>query len=119
MRRFVVPTFASLVAGSLLTGCPDRSLSEVNPIQDHVHQASIPVNLNRNLDLLFVVDDSPSMLDKQTNLKNNFPRFIEALQLALGGLPDLHIGVVSTDMGTKASGFRKIHRIAPATPLMR
>ncbi len=64
----------------------------------------LPVTPNRDLDLLFVVDDSPSMLDKQINLTTNFPSFLDRLQGGLGGLPNLHVGVVTTDMGTKASG---------------
>jgi hypothetical protein len=64
----------------------------------------LAVTPNRDLDLLFVVDDSPSMLDKQTNLVNNFPLFVERLNRAPGGLPNLHLGVVTTDMGTLSSG---------------
>jgi hypothetical protein len=64
----------------------------------------LPQTPNRDFDLLFVVDDSPSMLDKQLNLRNNFPRFVNVLSALPGGLPNLHIGVVTTDMGTKASG---------------
>ena len=59
---------------------------------------------NRDVDLLFVVDDSPSMLDKQINLTTNFPSFLDRLQAVQGGLPNLHVGVITTDMGTKASG---------------
>jgi len=65
--------------------------------------AEVPATPNRNLDLLFVIDDSPSMQDKQNNLANNFPNFINVLQSVPGGLPNLHIGVVTTDMGTKGS----------------
>src|SRR5690606_21079623 len=52
---------------------------------------------------LFVIDDSPSMLDKQTNLRNNFPNFINVLNTIEGGLPDVHLGVVSSDLGTSAA----------------
>ncbi|MBA3457478.1 MAG: hypothetical protein H0T42_30635 [Deltaproteobacteria bacterium] len=65
--------------------------------------AEVPATPNRNLDLLFVIDDSPSMTDKQTNLANNFPNFISVLQSVPGGLPNLHLGVVTTDMGVKGS----------------
>jgi hypothetical protein len=65
--------------------------------------AEIPATPNRDLDLLFVIDDSPSMIDKQMNLAANFPNFINTLNALPGGLPDLHIGVVSTDMGTKGA----------------
>lgn len=65
--------------------------------------ASVPVTVNRDLDILFAIDDSPSMLDKQTNLKNNFPSFIDVLNTIEGGLPNIHLGVVSSDLGTKGT----------------
>lgn len=101
--RVTLASFLALACGSLLVGCPDRTISEVNPQQGRVEYKEIPVNLNRNVDILFVVDDSPSMQDKQTNLRNNFPNFINVLNTIQGGLPDVHIGVVSSDMGTKGS----------------
>ena len=55
------------------------------------------------LDLLFVIDDSPSMADKQAALVASFPRLVEQLQSLDGGVPDLHLGVISTDMGVHAS----------------
>lgn len=58
---------------------------------------------NRDLDLLFVIDNSPSMAGKQAALAENFPRMIDALARLDGGLPDLRIGVISTDMGTQGS----------------
>jgi hypothetical protein len=51
------------------------------------------------LDLLFMIDDSPSMQEEQANLARNFPRLIEELKKMPAGLPDLHLGVVSSDMG--------------------
>ena len=68
-----------------------------------VQVARVPVVKNTDVDLLFVVDDSPSMLDKQTNLKNNFPNFINVLNALQGGLPSIHLGVVTTDLGTKGA----------------
>jgi hypothetical protein len=86
-----------------LAGCPDRTISEVNPQQGRVEYKDIPVTVNRDIDILFVIDDSPSMLDKQTNLKNNFPNFIQVLNSIEGGLPNVHLGVVSSDLGTKGA----------------
>ncbi|HEU0031691.1 MAG TPA: hypothetical protein VFQ53_13730 [Kofleriaceae bacterium] len=63
-------------------------------------QKSIP---NADLDLLFVIDDSATMADKQQALAAAFPAFIAELATAEGGLPSLHIGVVSSDMGTSGS----------------
>jgi len=99
MRRLIIPTLAGLVAGSLLAGCPDREVSRVDPLQDNVLDKDIPVNLNRNLDILFVIDNSLSMAAEQASLAANFPQFINVLQQIEGGLPDVHIGVVSSNMG--------------------
>ena len=65
--------------------------------------AVIAATPNRDLDMLFVVDDSPTMLDKQESLKAGFPRFVELLAMNQGGLPNLHIGVVTTDLGTRGT----------------
>jgi hypothetical protein len=65
--------------------------------------ARVPVLPNRDIDMLFIVDDSPSMLDKQTNLKAAFPAFVNELNTLEGGLPNVHIGVVTTDVGTKGA----------------
>jgi hypothetical protein len=60
---------------------------------------------DRELDLLFVIDNSPSMADKQAALAASFPRMVDKLAELDGGLPDLHIGVITSDMGTQgASG---------------
>jgi hypothetical protein len=62
--------------------------------------ALIPATPSQDVDILFVIDDSPSMLDKQTNLKTAFPYFLDAFS---AGLPNVHIGVITTDMGTKGA----------------
>ncbi|HEX5062284.1 MAG TPA: hypothetical protein VFV99_23095 [Kofleriaceae bacterium] len=73
------------------------------PQQGRVEYKDIPVTVNRDIDILFIIDDSPSMLDKQTNLKNNFPNFINVLNTIEGGLPNVHLGVASSDLGTKGA----------------
>ena len=79
--RVVTSSFLGLAAVgiSLLAGCPDRTISEVNPQQGRVEFKDIPITVNRNIDILFVIDDSPSMADKQANLATNFPNFINVL----------------------------------------
>ncbi|MBA3501178.1 MAG: VWA domain-containing protein [Deltaproteobacteria bacterium] len=99
MRQLSLFSFVGLAA--LLAGCPDRTVSKVVPDQGRVEYKDIPVTVNRNIDILFVVDDSGSMADKQANLKANFGGFINVLNTIDGGLPDVHIGVISSDMGTK------------------
>jgi hypothetical protein len=64
----------------------------------------LPAQINRDVDILLVIDDSGSMADKQNSLANSFPNFVNQLAQIEGGLPNVHIGVTSTDMGTKTSG---------------
>lgn len=53
----------------------------------------------RKLDLLLMVDNSPSMQAKQDVLRRNFSLLLAELRRLPGGLPDLHLGVVSSDLG--------------------
>ena len=46
-----------------------------------------------------MVDNSQSMLPLQSALLTSFPAFANALKALPGGLPDLHLGVVSSDTG--------------------
>ncbi|HEY4240869.1 MAG TPA: hypothetical protein VGM88_13695 [Kofleriaceae bacterium] len=92
-----------MTAGSLLTGCPDRTISKVVASQGRVEYKDIPLTINRDLDLLFLIDDSPSMTDKQLNLATNFPNFVNVLQTIQGGLPDVHIGVATSDLGSSGA----------------
>lgn len=60
------------------------------------------------MDILFVVDDSGSMAEEQTNLASNFPRFVEVINAFMtdSGRPlDYRIGVTTTgqDMVTVVS----------------
>ena len=104
MRNAISTSLFTLVgATALLTGCPDRTISKVNPQQGRVETKDIPVTVNRDIDILFLVDDSPSMADKQANLAANFPNFINVLTTIPGGLPNVHIGVATSDLGSKAA----------------
>ena len=88
-----------------------------------------PIGAVRPLDILFLVDNSPSMKEEQDNLRRNFPAFIEKIRQVRGVLPDLHIGVVSSDLGAgsqplgnggcaRPGGDRGIFRTKPACGLM-
>ena len=92
---------AGLALGAL--GCPDRTVSKVVPDQDLVESKVIPVDVNRDIDILFLIDKSPTMDDEQAALTANFPRFMQILSQIEGGLPNVHIGVISQDIG--AGGF--------------
>ncbi|MDX2018758.1 MAG: VWA domain-containing protein [Deltaproteobacteria bacterium] len=55
--------------------------------------------MNRDVDILFMVDNSGSMREEQAKLRKSFPTLIDALRALPGGLPNLHIGVISSDVG--------------------
>ena len=50
-------------------------------------------------DILFMIDNSASMATAQANLQANLGNFMDVLKGLAGGLPDLHIAVVTSDMG--------------------
>src|SRR5262245_31127211 len=60
---------------------------------------AVALNSERNVDVLFLIDDSSSMAAAQATLRQNFARFVAALRNSPGGLPGLHVAVVSSDMG--------------------
>ncbi len=73
-------------------GLPDDGLSTPP-------QVITPRGQNRNADILFMIDDSGSMALNQANLVANFPVLMNTLRGFPGGLPDLHIAVVTSDLG--------------------
>lgn len=53
-------------------------------------------NLCKEIDFLFVIDNSGSMADNQENLVNNFQGFIDGIKNAVG-FGNFHIGIITTD----------------------
>jgi hypothetical protein len=83
-----------------LLGCGERPLTQPEIYQDKVLFMNFAVRGPKRYDLLFVIDDSPAMAPHRPNLVANLPNFINVLNTIEGGLPDLHIGVVTSDLGT-------------------
>jgi hypothetical protein len=55
--------------------------------------------LARKIDVLFMIDDSSSMVRDQANLVMSLSAFMDVLKAMPGGLPDVHLAVVTSDMG--------------------
>jgi hypothetical protein len=91
---------AAIAALLVLAACSDPPGSGAG--NTRVVTVDIPVTPNRDLDALFIIDDSTA-LDVQTSIKLNFPNFINVLSSLPGGLPNLHLGVVTSDLGTKGA----------------
>lgn len=103
MRLCVLTCFAALAGCGDDDCCKVSGDAAVDANDGYVEVARRPVLVNRDLDMLFVIHDSNGMLDKQTNLKGAFPVLVNTLNAMEGGLPNLHIGVVSSDLGTKGA----------------
>lgn len=99
MTMRVLPCLVPCLFGASAAAChaPEVVVGDLQEV------TVLPALPNRDLDLLFVVDNSPSMGDKQVSLAQNFPRMIDKLAQLDGGLPNLHIGVITSDMGTRGS----------------
>lgn len=97
MRRLIA--LSSVLGLALAAGCPAREVSKIDPSQQREEYKDIPVEVNRDIDILFVIDNSGSMGEEQTSLTGNFQQFMNVLQNIEGGLPNVHIGVISSNTG--------------------
>jgi hypothetical protein len=94
MRRYSL-----LVLFVALAGCPDRTISAVTTSQNKVETKDIPTQ-RRGADILFLIDNSGSMKEEQDSLRANFGKMMQVLETLDGGMPDVHIGVATSDLGT-------------------
>ncbi len=112
--RGVVASLAALGAlGAVGYGCLDRPVAA----PDTKLQSGVRLNVVNNavdsVDILFEIDNSNSMRDNQTTLARQFDVLISQLvsppDANMDGTPDyppvksLHVGVVSSDLGTPGS----------------
>jgi hypothetical protein len=102
----------SMLAFPLFLGCNEYEIKNLDNVwgepnppvlesptqQDRSIQSPIPA-----VDVLFVVDNSCSMIQEQGDLTDNFDIFIEYF---VGSEFDWHVGVVSTDMVTPGHSGR-------------
>ncbi|HEY5926478.1 MAG TPA: hypothetical protein VIV11_32550 [Kofleriaceae bacterium] len=87
----------------LLFGCTlELSVADDGPSDTRTQVALVPTTAANDVDVLFVIDDSPSGGgDLQLAWQQAFPTFLQALGPI--DLPSVHIGVVSSDLGTKGA----------------
>lgn len=117
MRWGSLSSFASALLSLLsLTACLDRELVPLNPclvsnVIDEVQSRRID-----KVDILFVIDNSNSMKQEQESLERELPALMRALTSGDGDrdgmrdfapVLDLHLGVVSTDLGVPGAIVEK------------
>lgn len=81
-----------------LGGCLEHPLVPVEYENIEEQRVPFPIAVNKDVDILFVIDDSGSMGDEQGTLAANFPAFIEVLERD-GVEANYRIGVTTTDNG--------------------
>jgi len=77
------------------TGIEDM---EASPGVDGSRETEIPISVNRDVDILFVIDNSGSMGEEQRNLSENFGNFLAVLE-ADDVAANYRIGITTTDNG--------------------
>ena len=71
---------ATTVALPTLLACLDHPLKRVQYEAAQEDMEGIQIEVNKDVDILFVIDNSGSMGEEQENLSENFGRFIEVLE---------------------------------------
>jgi len=87
-----------------LWACNSRKLANPSGAPSQIVQAKVLQSQNRKLDLLFMVDDSQSMMPLQAKMAARLPDFMAVLKTLPGGLPDLHVAIISSSLGAGAYG---------------
>jgi hypothetical protein len=87
-------SFAALA----LTACLEHPLKQVLYDKSSVGAKDVAIAINKDVDILFVIDNSGSMADEQALLAKNFAAFINVLE-AKDVDANYRIGITTTDSG--------------------
>ena len=84
-----------------LFACFTSPLQSPRTIITQETDVRVEQTLKDKVDILFMIDNSPSMAPKQAQLKSDFPNLIKVLDdfKAKGHPAWYHIGVVTSDLG--------------------
>jgi len=98
-RCWSVVRWIGLACGAAaLWACTSRTLETPVIVPTAQLTTMFSQKINNNLDILFMVDDSSSMTSMQQKLLAQLPTFMNVLE-GLPVMPNLHVAVVSSDMG--------------------
>jgi hypothetical protein len=90
--------FAPLCVSFLLASCLDHPIKGVQYDKFTVDDEVFPIAVNKDVDILFVIDNSGSMAEEQALLTANFAAFIDVLE-ADDVKANYRIGITTTDSG--------------------
>ncbi|MBA3817259.1 MAG: hypothetical protein H0X17_00065 [Deltaproteobacteria bacterium] len=83
-----------------MAACVEPAAPIEPQVTSRVVSFDLPVATVGQLDVLFVIDSSPAMRAHRETLAANYRTFMSVLATIGGGLPSLHLGVISADLGT-------------------
>jgi hypothetical protein len=91
----------ALGAGLVAASCADRNADVPTTAQTAALTATTADGsvAPGDLDVLFMIDNSSSMTEMQQKLATQLPQFVSALEALPMGLPNIHLAVVSSDLG--------------------
>ncbi|PCC66957.1 hypothetical protein SAMN02745121_00312 [Nannocystis exedens] len=100
MSRVTSLSRLSLTAGAALalTACLEHPIKKVLYDKSSEAQENVAIAINKDVDILFVIDNSGSMADEQALLAKNFASFINVLE-AEDVNANYRIGITTTDSG--------------------
>ena len=109
VRRLAELRFAILavfIATSALPGCLERPIcGDCMPGTSNVFVKKVPVNNVTKIDLLFVIDNSASMADKQAVMKQAVPAMLSRLVTPNCVEEDKAGNIIRTEPGHRAGGL--------------
>jgi hypothetical protein len=88
----------SAMALTTVSGCLEHPLKPVELEKGSEIEDQLQLTVNKDVDILFVIDNSGSMGEEQANLGANFPSFIDVLE-AEDVEANYRIGITTTDNG--------------------
>jgi hypothetical protein len=107
MRATLASKIGILAGASIalptLFACIEHPLKPVEYDKSQVDDNQIQLTVNKNVDILFVLDNSGSMGEEQAKLAANFGAFIETLEKE-GVEANYRIGITTTDNGNPWCG---------------
>ncbi|HEY4395315.1 MAG TPA: hypothetical protein VGP64_14695 [Polyangia bacterium] len=101
LARFETTALACLAlgAGLLIASCDEPNTADVAATTRSAALTADGAAGPGDLDVLFMIDNSSSMTEMQQKLTDQIPQFVTALENLPTGLPNIHVAVVSSDMG--------------------
>ena len=70
MRQLPITIPNLLLAATLAMGCNSRQVASIEPGQVKEDTIDVPIEANRNIDILFVIDNSGSPADLEAQLNS-------------------------------------------------